>query len=255
MGSAQREATFVAVGLVIVATLVLVYMFNEPNRRDVAAEEKVHDSIERGTALYIQYCVPCHGPAGLAGEGRQGVPLNTEQNQSTDPAIGPERETIIRQTITRGRGEIMPAWGQSDGGPLNEQQVEDLVTLIRQADWEEVHENAVAAAGGEPTPPAVPTVPAGPDRGQALFQQQCTTCHISNDFPNGGTVGPDLTNLAANETTPVVGIEVTADALSAWIHDPQSIKPGTIMPAYGGATDWGDEEVNAVVEYLLTLTE
>jgi hypothetical protein len=33
VGSAQREATFVAVGLVIVATLVLVYMFNEPRNR------------------------------------------------------------------------------------------------------------------------------------------------------------------------------------------------------------------------------
>jgi cytochrome c1 len=51
----------------------------------------------------------------------------------------------------------------------------------------------------------------------------------------------------------VVGVDVTEEGLAAWIIDPQSIKPGTIMPAYGGATDWGEDEVDAVVEYLLTL--
>lgn len=253
MGSAQREATFVAIGLVIVATLVLVYMFNEPNRREVAAEEKVQESIARGTSLYIQYCVSCHGPEGLAGEGRQGVPLNTPQNQTTDPALGPEREQIIRRTIIRGRGAIMPAWGQSDGGPLNDQQVEDLVTLIRKGDWKKVHEEAVKVAGGEPTPPPTPTLASTEDQGQALFGQVCANCHKSNDYPNGGSVGPDLTNLAANPTTPMVGIEVNAEALAAWINDPKSVKPDAIMPAKGGATSWTDTEVNLVVEYLLSL--
>jgi mono/diheme cytochrome c family protein len=147
----------------------------------------------------------------------------------------------------------MPAWGQSDGGPLNEQQVNDLTMLIRRGDWDHVLEASIASSGGVPTPPPVPTVPAGPDRGKALFEQQCTTCHKSNDFPDGGTVGPDLTGLATHETSPVVGVDVTEEGLAAWIIDPQSIKPGTIMPAYGGATDWGEDEVDAVVEYLLTL--
>lgn len=253
MGSAQREATFVAVGLVIVATLVLVYMFNEPNRRETAAQEKVQDSIDRATGMYLQYCLSCHGPDGLAGDGRRGVPLNTAQNQTTDPALGPERETIIRNTITRGRGEIMPAWGQSDGGPLNPQQVEDLVILIRHNEWEHVKEAAIAQSGGIPTPPPVPTVPSGPERGKQLFQQACVTCHISNDFPNGGVVGPDLTGLGAMEKTPQVGVPVTEADLIAWINDPQSIKPGTTMPAKGGQTSWGDSEVQAVVEYLLSL--
>lgn len=252
MGSAQREATFVAVGLVIVATLVLVYMFNEPNRREVAAEEKTQESIERGTAMYIQFCVPCHGPDGKA-TGRIGVPLNTPENQSTDSVIGPQREAVIHTTITRGRGQVMPAWGQSDGGPLNEQQVNDLTTMIRKGNWDDINHAAEVAAGGVPTPPPTPTIASGEDLGKALFEQQCATCHKSNDFPNGGSVGPDLTGLANNTTTPVVGVDVTAEGLAAWISDPQSIKPGTIMPAYGGATDWTEDQLNAVVEYLLTL--
>jgi len=253
----QREATIVAIGLVIVATLVMIYLFNEPHRRDVAAEEKTSDSIERGAEMFVQYCVPCHGPTGQgSNEGRIGAPLNTEQNQSTDPAIGPAREKVIHDTIQRGRPNTpMPAWGQTDGGPLNEQQITDLVTLIRHGAWDRTEEIAREQSGGElPTPPPAPTpVPAGPDQGKQLFGQVCVNCHKSNDYPNGGEVGPNLTDLATHDKTPQVGVDVTKEGLTAWVTNPQSIKPGTIMPAKGGATNWGDQEVGSVVDYLLTL--
>jgi mono/diheme cytochrome c family protein len=253
VGSSQREATFVAIGLVIVATLVLVYMFNEPHRRDVAAEEKVQDSIDRGAAMFVQFCVPCHGPDGKA-EGRIGIPLNTEQNQTTDPVLGAQRDVVIHNTIQRGRtGTAMPAWGQTDGGPLNEQQITDLVTLIRQGGWDEVYHLAVEASGGVPTPPATATPQSPAEEGKALFGQVCVNCHKSIDYPNGGVVGPDLSNLATHDTSPQVGVPVTVDGLTAWINNPQAIKPGTIMPPKGGATTWGDAEVSAVVQYLLSL--
>jgi mono/diheme cytochrome c family protein len=226
VGSSQREATIVAIGLVIVATLVVVYMFNEPNRRDTAAADKRDEKVERGVETFVQYCVACHGPEGKGGEGRLGVPLNTEQNQSDDPAIGPAREKVIRDTITRGRGEIMPAWGQSEGGPLNDEHIDDLVVMIREGAWEQVHEAAREASGGaDPTPPPQPTTDpnlGGAELGRQLFDQVCDTCHIANDFPNGGQVGPDLTGLGALDQTPVVGIDVNAEALTAWINDPQS---------------------------------
>lgn len=254
MGSSQREATIVAVGLVIVATLVVVYLFNEPNRRSDSAAAKQTEAIDRGVALFNQYCVPCHGPDGKA-TGRQGIPLNTAQNQSTDPAVGPDREKIIRNTITRGRGQIMPAWGNSDGGPLNSEQVDDLVALIRAGAWDKVEELALEENGGQlPTPPPLPTpAPAGPDQGKALFGQVCAACHKSNDYPNGGEVGPNLTGLGALQKTKQVGLDVNKESLTKWVNDPQSIKPGTIMPPKGGATNWTDAEVSSVVDYLLSL--
>src|SRR5690606_9447907 len=93
-------------------------------------------SIHRGAETYVQYCLECHGPEGNAGEGRLGVPLNTAQNQSDDPVIGAEREQIIRETIERGRGTLMPAWAESEGGPLNPEQVNDLVIMIRNGAWD-----------------------------------------------------------------------------------------------------------------------
>src|SRR5690606_25138604 len=119
-------------GLVIVASIVVVYLLNEENRRDTAAERQLDTSIHRGADTYVQFCLECHGPEGNAGEGRLGVPLNTPQNVSDDPVVGPEREGIIRETIERGRGEIMPAWAIDQGGPLNEEQVNDLVIMIRE---------------------------------------------------------------------------------------------------------------------------
>jgi sulfur oxidation c-type cytochrome SoxX len=254
VGSSQREATIVAVGLVIVATLVIVYLFNEPHRRDVASADKQTESVDRGVALFNQYCVPCHGPDGKA-EGRQGIPLNTEQNQSTDPAVGPDRMKVIENTIHRGRGAIMPAWGQADGGPLNDEQIDDIVNVIRTGAWDKVEELALEQNGGVlPTPPPLPTpVAAGPDQGKALFGQVCTACHISNDYPNGGQVGPNLTGLGAMTHLDQINLDVSEDNLIKWVTNPQSIKPGTIMPPKGGATNWTDADVKSVVEYLLSL--
>ena len=240
-------------GLVIVASIVVIYLLNEPNRRDTAAERQHETSVERGAELYVEYCLACHGPEGMAGEGRLGVPLNTSQNQSDDPAIGPEREDLIRETIVEGRGEIMPAWAIEEGGPLNDQQISNLVDLIRAGAWELTAELDREANGGAlSTPPPPPTPDPEADPGQALFGTYCVTCHVSNDFPAGGQVGPDLTGLGTMEETQQVGVPVEAEALSEWLHDPQSIKPGTAMPA-APSLGLNDEQIDQLVEYLLNL--
>lgn len=253
MRSAQREATIVAMGLVIVASIVVVYLLNEPNRRDTAAERQRETSVERGADTYVQFCVACHGPEGLAGEGRLGVPLNTPPNQSDDPVTGAEREEIIRDTIERGRGEIMPAWAIEEGGPLNEEQVSDLVIMIREGAWDQTAElDRENNAGELSTPPPAPTLDPDEDPGEALFGQNCVACHVSNDFPDGGAVGPDLTGLGAMEQTAQVGLDVDAESLSAWLNDPQSIRPGTIMPS-APSLGLDDEQIDQIVEYLLGL--
>jgi mono/diheme cytochrome c family protein len=251
--AAQREATIVAMGLVIVASIVVVYLLNESNRREAAAERHTEISIDRGAHTYVEFCLSCHGAEGLAGEGRQGVPLNTPANMSTDLVLGAEREAIIREVIERGRGEIMPAWAIDQGGPFNDEQINDLVTMIRNGAWDLTAELDRELHGGVPaTPPALPTPDPDSDPGEALFGTYCATCHMSNDYPQGGVVGPDLTGLGAMDQTPQVGVAVEAQALSDWLHDPQSIQPGTIMPS---ATSLGlsDDQIDQLVEYLLNL--
>ncbi len=248
MRSAQREATIVAMGLVIVISIVVVYLLNEESRRETAAERHFDTSIHRGAELYVDFCLSCHGGEGAAGEGRQGVPLNTAQNTTEDPALAPAREQVIRDAIERGRGAIMPAWAVAHGGPLNTQQVDDLINLIRAGAWDLTHELDLELHGGVPaTPPPAPTPDPDSNPGEAIFNANCTSCH-----PAGGGVGPDLSNLGSLETTEVVGIDVNAEALSEWLHDPQSIKPGTAMPA-APSLGLSDDDIDLVIEYLLSL--
>jgi cytochrome c1 len=54
------------------------------------------------------------------------------------------------------------------------------------------------------------------------------------------------------DETGQVGVEVNAEALSAWLHDPQAIKPGTAMPS-APSLGLDDEQIDQLVEYLLGL--
>ncbi|MDQ3548903.1 MAG: c-type cytochrome [Chloroflexota bacterium] len=260
MGASQKLATVVAIGLVTVATFAIVYLFNEPNRRETAAEDKLEESSLRGVEVYVSNCLVCHGEDGLA-TGRQGVPLNTEQNQ-VEGAEWDLREPIIRLAIERGRGEIMPAWHQEEGGPLNDEQVSDLVNLIHYGYWDEVYEDALAANEGQiPTPPPLPTPADAPDDPEAAAGQQiaaengCTACH-SIDGSVG--IGPTWQGLFGSEVPLADGTTVTADeayisesilAPTAKLHEGF----GPIMPAFEGQLN--DDQINQLIAYIATLTE
>ena len=260
MGSAQKEATVVAIGLVIVATLVVVYMFNEPHRRDVAAEEKIEESTERGIAAYVSYCFECHGEEGMGGNGRQGVPLNTAQNQEEDDAIWEVREPELRLVIERGRGEIMPAWAQSEGGPLNPEQVTDLINLIHTGKWEEVHEAVLEANDGEiPPPPPLPTpeggAPEDPDAaaGLALYQGNCMACHTIDG--SDGT-GPTWLDLYGATITLEGGETVTADDayIIESIRDPMAKIHEGFPPAMPPFAQLTDDEIAQLIAYMKTIS-
>jgi plastocyanin/mono/diheme cytochrome c family protein len=181
VGAVQKLATAVIVGLVGLATLLVVYLADEPNRRAAELQEQEHVSIERGVQLYINNCLICHGPAGegytepgARGTGRVGMPLGgstelgmaaTELNQSEDPLVFAERTAAITRVLNYGRG-LMPAFGTgADGGELlNPEQIHELTLMIQHVDWNHVYNESVAYAGGYPTfPPApAPAAPAAP---------------------------------------------------------------------------------------------
>jgi mono/diheme cytochrome c family protein len=261
VGASQRLATVVAIGLVTVATFAVVYLFNEPNRRETAAEDKLHESAVRGAEIYVSNCLPCHGEDGKA-TGRIGIPLNTPQNQ-VEGAQWDLREPVIRRTIERGRGDIMPAWAQSEDGPLNEEQINDLVNLIHLGLWDVVYEKTLEANNGQiPTPPPPPTpsgdVPTDPDAaaGQQLASQNgCTSCH-SVDGSEG--TGPTWQGLYGHEVTLEDGSTVTAD--DAYLHESivnptakivQNFAP--VMPSFEGRLT--DDQINQIIAYIKSLSE
>ncbi|MEX1157536.1 MAG: c-type cytochrome [Thermomicrobiales bacterium] len=261
MGASQKLATVVAIGLVVVATFSVVYLFNEPNRRETAAEDKLDESAMRGVEHYVANCLACHGEDGMA-TGRQGIPLNTDQNQ-VEGALWELREPIIRKTIERGRGAVMPAWAISEDGPLNDEQITDLVNLIHLGYWDQVYEEALAANGGQiPTPPPLPT-PSGdaPDDPDAAAGQQlaaakgCAGCHTIDG--SDGT-GPTWQGLFGSEVSLEDGSTVTADEayITESILDPGAKLHegfGPIMPSF--AEQLSEDEINQIIAYIETLAE
>jgi plastocyanin/mono/diheme cytochrome c family protein len=172
VGAVRKLATVVIVGLVALSTLLVVYLAAEPARRDNETTEQEAVAIERGTSLYITYCLQCHGPAGLgAAEAveprRTGGILNQdaiypEEAQadlnanfhSDDPVAQGIAEDWIRYRIIYGvpadqfrqnySGPIqMPAFGRD----LNVEEINALVYLIMQDDWNYVYNTAVHNTG------------------------------------------------------------------------------------------------------------
>jgi cytochrome c oxidase subunit 2 len=86
--------------------------------------------------------------------------------------------------------------------------------------------------------------------GQAAFlAQSCVNCHAVRGTAARGTYAPDLTHLMSRETLASGMIKNTPENLRDWIHDPQTIKPGCLMPAF----KLDEKQLDLVVDYLQTL--
>ena len=74
-------------------------------------------------------------------------------------------------------------------------------------------------------------------------------CHTVRGTAATGRFGPDLTHLASRDTLASGMIPNTRDNLRQWIKDPDTIKPGCLMPAM----QLTDEQIDQVTNYLETL--
>jgi cytochrome c oxidase subunit 2 len=83
----------------------------------------------------------------------------------------------------------------------------------------------------------------------AFLSQSCVNCHRVRGTSARGTYAPDLTHLMARQTLAGGMIPNTADNLRRWLNDPQKVKPGCLMPAFGLTERQKDE----MIRYLLTL--
>lgn len=87
-------------------------------------------------------------------------------------------------------------------------------------------------------------------RGQQIFLgAACVYCHTIRGTSASGVIGPDLTHLASRTTLGASIIPNTPGNLAGWIIDPQSIKPGNLMPPIYLEGD----DLQALLAYLATL--
>src|SRR6201993_2630285 len=86
--------------------------------------------------------------------------------------------------------------------------------------------------------------------GRHVFESTaCLNCHAIDGTNGTGRFGPDLTHLMSRHTIAAGAAENTPENLRLWIQNPDSIKPGSLMPAM----KLSDADVDAVVNYMKTL--
>jgi len=104
-----------------------------------------------GSVVFAQNCVPCHG---TKGEGRIGATL--QKNWS-----GVNPSAYIRSTVEKGvTGSPMPAWLNTNGGPLTSKDIDNVSAFII---------TALKTSGGATPTPTPATGPIGFGAGMTLL--------------------------------------------------------------------------------------
>src|SRR4051794_37684023 len=272
--SMERKVV-VILGLLILSGLLLTgYSFVEPARQAADTDRRETISIERGIDTFTTLCIGCHG---IDGQGAI-VPgtdpavvapqLNREDMRPTDPDEYKTRFTYVVNTITRGKGDIMPHWGRSEGGPLLDEQITELALLITKGDkvirgnetaWQVAKATStekIAHGAPEPQVPTVDLAGLSPEAqaGAKLFSGKagCIGCHTIGS--TGGVTGPNLSNIATVAGTRKPGMDAQA-YIDESIHTPSAyVVPGYpdgVMPQ-NFAQILTPDEINSIEQYLLT---
>ncbi len=99
----------------------------------------------------------------------------------------------------------------------------------------------------EPAPD--PTEPLVQQGKQIFLSSGCIQCHTIKGTHATGDLGPDLTHLASRLTLAAGTLQNNQGNLGGWIANPQTIKPGSMMPP----TALTGEQLLALLAYLATL--
>lgn len=256
----------ITLGLLLILATMFIILFVGVNdlagRLDETTRSQLARSIENGAMLYEVNCSLCHG---AYGEGRTGPTLNTPVLFDTGPNGRIAQmdwtgsvESYIKSTIAAGRpGTVMQPWSQEFGGPLRDDQIQDLTNFIM--NWEptagQLPEGVVKA---EETPiPESQLVMVG---GELFKSEGCTSCHTIEGVSQG-QVGPDLTHIGtvAEQRAAEAGVESAEAYIRQAIVDPNAFIapecpmgpcPSGVMPqAFGKVLS--EERIKALVRYLL----
>ena len=178
----DRALTWGLVSMAIIAVGLPLYWLAEPGRQSGAIENFESTFVARGEALFAATaqggfnCAGCHGGnAGIGGEvpytltlpvldaeglpvlGPDGTPQNVLRQVSWKaPALNVATlrwtDEQLQEILTYGRPfSPMPAWGIDGGGPMNAQQIDNLIAYLHsiQLSADEAKQQATDAATAE----------------------------------------------------------------------------------------------------------
>ncbi|HLH21017.1 MAG TPA: c-type cytochrome [Chloroflexota bacterium] len=254
----ERKAQIAIAITLAIGLLLLIYGLSEPSRQAEAYQRQRETSIEFGAHEFAQYCYGCHGYNGQGAmvPGQNIMAANLTLRKATgNPDDDKKLFDFLTKTITRGRPNTpMPAWGLSDGGSLQPEEINELAVFIMNGDYSMIPS---LVAPGAPTP-ILPEIAGGGPEAQALqimVSKGCGACHTIQGTPLSGTVGPNLSQVGANAGTRAPG--VSADDYirnhilqgSGYQYHAPGFQP--VMPPFQGQLT--DDQLNTLVAYLSTL--
>ncbi len=252
-----------------IAAFTMLYWITDNGRREAVAVEQEEELIHFGEIIYSDDpsepaaagCARCHGAEGEGGpipndpEGRSAPPLKTRalaEKLRVNPNYVHLAVSYGGVVVSGNVNSPMPAWAADVGGPLNEQQIEAVVTLVES--WAE-------EAAEEAPEDVEDTAEAG---AQVYASAGCTGCHGAE---LQGGVGPALTNVG-NEVGNLPQEVAEQDqyladyeedkrtALEKWIRDSSgnyNNGEATGMPPHPESV-LGETQLQALITFLLEQT-
>ncbi len=133
--------------LTIVAISLPVYWLGEPGRQDGRDIDTWRIFRNRGEDIYLEgaQCVRCHGADGAGGSVSTAITSDSGEFLAQVNWKAPALDTLLSRftedevlhTLNFGRNGVMPPWGAAGGGPLTEQQLEEIIFYIRSIQLDE----------------------------------------------------------------------------------------------------------------------
>ena len=270
----DRSLGWALVLLVITGLGLPLYWLNEPGRQAGAADNFDQRSVDRGESLFQPTdspeegahfgCGTCHGSEGQGGVVRFSIDNEaTEEEGDTRvvqwqaPAVNTAglrfSEDELRKILVYGRANSpMPAWGVEGGGPMNAQQIDDLVNYLKSI--EITPEEAQTAAVEQ----------WGENDGELLFNNNCARYHTKGwsygepEVPAGGAYGPNLRDGATLRQFPAREDHVEFIVNGAEYAEPYGVRgvgddAGGGMPGFGSSLT--EAQIGAIVDYERGLGE
>jgi mono/diheme cytochrome c family protein len=271
----DRALTWGLVSLAIVAIGLPLYWLAEPGRQSGAIENFQETFEHRGEQLFATTeaggfnCAGCHGGMEATGGVAPYVLSENVFDENGEPVLDEEGEPEVELSsvewaapalntvlLRYSEEEVlyilkygrpfspMPAWGVEGGGPMNEQQLQNLVDYMEsiQITPDEAKQQALDEYGDSD--------------GEELFNGFCARCHTlgySYGQPaesGGGAFGPNLTGGATVRQFPLEQDHIdfiTNGAEDGAQYGVQGQSRAGMMPGFG--TMLTEEQIAAIVEY------
>lgn len=257
----------------------IAYWLNEPSRQAGAVEEFSDQATERGRGLFLPTdseehgahfgCSGCHGGMKAVGGSAPYTVTDFLGGQRRVTWAAPRLDTVlakfspeeVRQILIYGRANTpMPPWGVEGGGPMNAQQITDLVAYLTsiQVDRDQAREIAMADILNQAKQDGLGT-DLGGSEGEVIFKANCARCHTKGwsfgetEVMGGGAFGPNLTNGTSLRQFPDVENMLEFVGLGSVYGAPYGVRgvggqEGGGMPGFGVVLT--EAQIRAVVEYV-----